>query len=617
MNPFFIITVLLYTSVTPIRNVLSFQPLPIARQHGRMKTKQSPPQWTLTTSNTCHSTSQILQTVPNKFKDVESIDTISSVDSNTNSDISDNANDFVVSNTIPTPPTNTTMGQRIQTFLSEKFLLGIEPSSSIYAIMAIYFVEGALGLASLARTFLLKDELHMGPAELSALTGLFTLPWTIKPLYGFLSDGVPFFGYRRRSYLILCGVLGSICYAGVATNFFGIVPGFHGDASDEFVLRATIASLVVSSGCIAFSDVVADGIVVQKTREADVAGQTSVAGGLQSLCWGSASMGALISAYFSGSLLETFSPQQVFGFTAFLPLIVAMFAFGIEEEKLKPSSSQDRSSNNNISFSIDFQPDQNLFSSIIPSQNEMKVQKQKNILGDEDETALNLKEQIQTLWKAIQMPSVWKPALFLFLWQSTPTSDGAFLYFMTNDLGLGPEFLGRVRLATAVASFFGVWGYQKFLRQVSIKSILLWSSVASTPLGLIQLLLITHANRDLGIPDGAFVFGDDVVLAVLGEFAFLPTLVLAAKICPPGIEAVLFATLMSIFNGASTVGTEVGAILTKSLGVTESDFSNLWLLNVICNLSSLYPLIFISLLDGIGSQSVSELEDDDDTALTI
>jgi folate/biopterin transporter len=396
----------------------------------------------------------------------------------------------------------------------------------------------------------------------------------------------------------------------VATNFFGVLQSFQGDVS----LQATIASLIVSSGCIAFSDVVADGIVVQKTREADLAGQASVAGGLQSLCWGSASLGALISAYFSGSLLETFSPQQVFGFTAFLPLIVAIFAFGIEEEKLiGPLSSQDRTSNdlnNNISYSVDFGPDQNTFSTAIPSQNELKI------IDNNDKTTLTLKEQIETLWRAIQMPSVWKPALFLFLWQSTPTSDGAFLYFMTNDLGLGPEFLGRVRLATAVASFVGVWGYQKFLRQVSIKNILLWSSIASAPLGLIQLLLITHVNRDLGIPDGAFVFGDDVVLAVLGEFAFLPTLVLAAKICPPGIEAVLFATLMSIFNGASTVGTEVGAILTKSLGVTESDFSNLWLLNVICNVSSLYPLVFIGLLDGIGSQSVSELEDDETVVTT-
>ena len=89
----------------------------------------------------------------------------------------------------------------------------------------------------------------------------------------------------------------------------------------------------------------------------------------------------------------------------------------------------------------------------------------------------------------------------------------------------------------------------------------------------------------------------------------MPTLVLAARLCPVGVEAVLFATLMSINNGASTVGTEIGAFLTKILGVTETNFDNLMLLSFICNLSSLYPLLFIGWLDGIGSVSEQEIEE--------
>lgn len=40
------------------------------------------------------------------------------------------------------------------------------------------------------------------------MTGLGAAPWVVKPVYGFLSDTVPIFGYRRRSYLIICGLLG-------------------------------------------------------------------------------------------------------------------------------------------------------------------------------------------------------------------------------------------------------------------------------------------------------------------------------------------------------------------------------------------------------------------------
>eukprot|EP00586_Coscinodiscus_wailesii_P007367 CAMPEP_0172491268 /NCGR_PEP_ID=MMETSP1066-20121228/22001_1 /TAXON_ID=671091 /ORGANISM="Coscinodiscus wailesii, Strain CCMP2513" /LENGTH=454 /DNA_ID=CAMNT_0013260215 /DNA_START=494 /DNA_END=1858 /DNA_ORIENTATION=+ len=439
--------------------------------------------------------------------------------------------------------------------------------------MTIYFVEGALGLARLAQTFLLKDTLHLSPAALSALTGLFTLPWTIKPLYGFLSDGFPLWGYRRRSYLILAGIIGCASYALLGANFGGLlgdaasIGSEGGGAGGEMLLRGTVATLLVSSACVAFSDVVADGIVVQRTRDSD---DPKVAGGLQSLCWGSAALGGLISAYFSGSLLEVMSPQDVFGLTAVLPLLVAAIALFVDEEPITKSQDEQEGS----------------------------------LMGTGDA----VKEQVEALWSAVKKPEVWRPALFLFLWQSTPTGEGAFLYFMTNDLGFGPEFLGRVRLITAVSALVGVWFYQKCLRNVSIKKILFWTSIASTPLGLSQLLLITHTNRLLHIPDSLFVFGDDVALTILGQLAFLPTLVLAARICPPGVEAVLFATLMSINNGAGALGTEIGAALTQYLGVTENNFDNLGLLTIICNVSSLYPLIFINLLDGIAEKSEEELE---------
>ena len=350
----------------------------------------------------------------------------------------------------------------------------------------------------------------------------------------------------------------------------------------------TIAALVVSSACIAVSDVVADGIVVQKTRESAKT-DPSLAGGLQSLCWGSAAVGGLLSAYFSGSLLEVMKPQDVFGLTAILPFLVALIGLLIEEEPLSK-----KTENNDISSA----------SSAITT----------ITATNDDDPFVDVRSQIDSLWNAIKQPEIYKPAAFIFLWQSTPTSEGAMLFFMTDDLGFGPEILGRVRFIGAFASLFGVWLYNSYLKTKSIKDILFWSTIISFPLGLLDLVLISHANRAIGIPDTWFVFGDDVVLSVLGEIAFLPTLVLAARLCPMGVEAVLFATLMSINNGAGTVGTEVGALLTKTLGVTESNFENLGLLSFICNLTSLYPLLFIGWLDGVGSVSELEIEEQEAAA---
>jgi BT1 family len=39
------------------------------------------------------------------------------------------------------------------------------------------------------------------------INGFVQLPWTIKPIFGFISDKLPIFGYRRKSYLIITTVL--------------------------------------------------------------------------------------------------------------------------------------------------------------------------------------------------------------------------------------------------------------------------------------------------------------------------------------------------------------------------------------------------------------------------
>lgn len=96
-------------------------------------------------------------------------------------------------------------------------LFGVEMSPDTIAIAMVYFVQGILGLSRLAVSYFLKDDLHLDPAEAALLQGLSALPWLIKPLYGFISDGVPLFGYRRRSYLVLCGLLGASSWFALAT----------------------------------------------------------------------------------------------------------------------------------------------------------------------------------------------------------------------------------------------------------------------------------------------------------------------------------------------------------------------------------------------------------------
>ena len=423
-------------------------------------------------------------------------------------------------------------------------------NAELLAILTVYFVQGALGLSRLAVTFFYKDELHMSPAEMAAFGGITTLPWIIKPLYGFLSDGVPIFGYKRRSYLVLAGLIGCLSWLALGT-FIHDVP-------------SAIAAVVIGSASVAISDVVADSLVVERSRDSPNSSET--AGNLQSMCWATAAIGGILSAYFSGSLLEIVSPRTIFTITALFPLLISAASFLIVEKPSIPPIRQKDSVGDLI-------------------------------LPEVESFWTTTVAQLETLRATFVNPRIYLPVLFIFCWQASPTPDSAMFFFATNDLGFQPEFLGRVRLASNLAALVGVIVYRTWLKNVPVKKVILWASLLSVPLSLSQLLLVTHANRALGIPDQLFSLTDSVVLTVLGQVAFMPTLVLASSLCPPGVEGTLFATLMSIYNASGTLSSELGAGLTSILGITDTKFDQLPLLLLICSLSSLLPLPFIGALD--------------------
>jgi len=422
---------------------------------------------------------------------------------------------------------------------------GVPLTPDFIAVGLVYFAQGALGLAALAKPYLLKDELHLPPAEASLLLSLTYWPWVAKPVWGFISDTFPIFGSRRRIYLFVAGLTSIVGYLGLGS-------GLVGNAKE-----GTLLLMMLGNFGIAFSDVVVDALVVERARDDDF-----LMGNLQSYSWACRAVGAILSAYASGALLEAWGVRSVFMLTAILPILVTVAALLIQDTSqvaVSPSSSA---------------------------------------LDDG-------KRQAQQLWDVVRKPEIFLPVLFLFSWQASPTSSSAMFYFVTNEIKLSPEFLGRTQLVGAISSLAGIVLYNRALSAIPIRSYLFWVNIIAVAIGLLPLLLVTRMNLALGIPDEVFVLGDDVIQTVAGELAHMPILVLAARVCPPGVEATLFAFLMAVLNLSSFFSSFVGAALTNLLHVTESDFSNLAMLTLICNLSGLFPLALLGFVPESGASDAN------------
>jgi len=83
---------------------------------------------------------------------------------------------------------------------------------------------------------------------MSMAMGLTSAPWIIKPIWGMCSDCLPIYGYRRKSYLILWGVVGFSCWLAMA--FW--VKTFY----------AALGVLLLNQIACSFSNVIGEALIV-------------------------------------------------------------------------------------------------------------------------------------------------------------------------------------------------------------------------------------------------------------------------------------------------------------------------------------------------------------------
>jgi predicted MFS family arabinose efflux permease len=83
----------------------------------------------------------------------------------------------------------------------------------------VYVVEGIgqarVGIIFQPLSYYLKVN-GWTPLEVTAYFAVLNFPWVIKPAFGLVSDFIPLFGFRRKSYLILSSLVAAGAYAGIA-----------------------------------------------------------------------------------------------------------------------------------------------------------------------------------------------------------------------------------------------------------------------------------------------------------------------------------------------------------------------------------------------------------------
>jgi len=184
--------------------------------------------------------------------------------------------------------------------------------ATLFAV--VYFAQGMWTLPVQTLTLVLKEQ-GLSSAAVADFFLISTIPWLLKPAYGLLSDFVPLFGRRRKSYFLLTSGLASL------TGFALAVSAQHS------YWRLALLYTAMGLG-LAFTDVLTDAVMVEAGKP------RGLTGAFQAVQWASISVATLAIGVLGGELAERRSLHWTFLIAAGFPLVsFVMAAKFLREER--------------------------------------------------------------------------------------------------------------------------------------------------------------------------------------------------------------------------------------------------------------------------------------------
>lgn len=207
----------------------------------------------------------------------------------------------------------------------------VKTSRLLFYFGLMYFCQGVCQIVILLNQPIRAyfKSLNYSAEQTANFFFIANIPWIIKPLYGLISDFIPLFGYRRRSYLLMLNLIaagGFLWLAGMA---------------DVRVL--TLAAVLVGIG-VAAADVIVDALMVEEGQ------RTGLIAKFQSIQWICINVAAVGSGFVSSLLLTRWADEPLTAvkvaaaICSVFPFIVAAVTFwAVKEQKTRLDLPQLRS----------------------------------------------------------------------------------------------------------------------------------------------------------------------------------------------------------------------------------------------------------------------------------
>jgi Na+/melibiose symporter-like transporter len=177
----------------------------------------------------------------------------------------------------------------------------------------------------------------------------------------------------------------------------------------------------------------------------------------------------------------------------------------------------------------------------------------------------NIRRAIRDLRTGNNLVVLAAVSAFLFLWNFNPLTTSVLQSYLTHDLSITEQDFGTMLSVQSLAGVLACIFYWFVCTRLPF-SVLLHLSIASG-------IMASLASLWMKGPTSMFVAAS--VAGLVYQFGNLVTLDLCARASPSSSAGVMFAVLMSVCNGASTLAAYVGGSWFDSLGGHNAAFRDL------------------------------------------
>ncbi len=176
-----------------------------------------------------------------------------------------------------------------------------------FLFAVVYFAQGMWYLPNQTLTIVLKER-GLSAGQVATFFSISTIPWLVKPVYGLISDFVPLFGLRRKSYLLL-------------TSWVAAGAGFALGLGVEHTYWWLAGLFTVMGLGLAFTDVLVDALMVENGKP------RGLTGAFQAVQWGAIYTASIVVGEVGGYLAERRSLAAAFVLASSFPLISFLMTF--------------------------------------------------------------------------------------------------------------------------------------------------------------------------------------------------------------------------------------------------------------------------------------------------